>query len=269
MIGRSLAHYKITKQLGAGGMGEVYLAQDTMLGRAVALKILPAEVSSDPDRLRRFEHEAKAASLLSHSNVSQIYEIGKADGIHFIVMEYIEGQTLQAKIQERPLETDDIVNWAIQIADALDEAHGKGIIHRDLKAANILITPRGQVKVLDFGLAKMTNPAELGSGLSTSPQTEAGVVMGTVHYMSPEQAMGKKVDQRSDIFSVGVVLYQMTTGRLPFAGETKTEILSHLLNQQPDAIARLNYNVPDDLERIIRKALEKDPERRYQSARDV
>ena len=253
-------------------MGEVYLAQDEKLDRTVALKILPAEFASDPARMRRFVQEAKAASALDHSNVAHIYEIGEADGISFIAMQYIEGETLDKKIKTGPLSSNEIIDIATQVADALDAAASKGIIHRDIKALNIMMTPRGQIKVLDFGLAKIEAPPSSqaeASRMETAAGTSPGMLIGTVQYMSPEQALGKAVDHRSDIYSLGIVLYQLSTGRLPFTGETPSEILNRILNSQPDAIARLNYNIDAELERIIRKCIEKDPERRYQSAREL
>ncbi len=253
-------------------MGEVYLAQDTRLDRSVALKLLPPDLASDAKRLRRFRQEAKLAAALHHPNVCIIHEVGDAaDGQPFIAMEYIEGQTLAATINQQPLALSAILTFAIQITDALDEAHSKGIIHRDLKPANILITSRQQAKVLDFGLAKLTAPVEpvSVSELPTQPQTDPGTIMGTVPYMSPEQARGKEVDARSDIFSFGIVLYEMVTGRLPFPGATMTEILDRILHAPPEAIARFNYNAPQELERIIRKCLEKEKERRYQSAKEL
>ena len=271
LVGRQVGPYKIHSLLGVGGMGEVYLAQDPRLDRAVALKILPAELASDPDRIRRFIREARAASGLKHPNVATIYEIGKSDEFHFIAMEYVEGQTLANKISGRPLPIAEIVDIGIQVADALDEAHRKGITHRDIKPANLMLTSREQVKILDFGLAKVARPEgqALGSDISTVMKTETGVVMGTVQYMSPEQVLGKEVDHRTDIFSLGVVLYEMATGRLPFTGTSSSETMDRVLHGQPEAIARFNYDVPAELDRIIRKCLEKDRERRYQSAREL
>ena len=271
LVGRQVGPYKIHSLLGVGGMGEVYLAQDPRLDRAIALKILPTELASDPDRIRRFIREARAASGLKHPNVATIYEIGKSDEFHFIAMEYVEGQTLANKISGRPLPIAEIVDIGIQVADALDEAHRKGITHRDIKPANLMLTSREQVKILDFGLAKVTRPEgqALGSDISTVVKTETGVVMGTVQYMSPEQVLGKEVDHRTDIFSLGVVLYEMATGRLPFTGTSSSETMDRVLHAQPEAIARFNYDVPAELDRIIRKCLEKDRERRYQSARDL
>jgi serine/threonine protein kinase/Tol biopolymer transport system component len=270
--GTRLGRYEISSLLGAGGMGEVYLAVDKQLDRTVALKLLTADVASNQQRMSRFVQEAKAASALNHPNIAHIYEIGETDGTTFIAMEYVEGQTLDALIQGRPMETTAILHLGIQLADALDEAHAKGITHRDIKPSNTVVTARGQLKVLDFGLAKVTRPSEQGvpaTDLATQPMTMPGILVGTVLYMSPEQALGRKVDYRSDIFSVGVTLYQMATGKVPFSGATHTEIVDRIAHAQPEAIARLNYNVPAELERIIRKCLEKDLERRYQSAREL
>jgi two-component system, LytTR family, response regulator len=269
--GCALAHYRIVSKLGAGGMGEVYLAQDLNLERPVALKILPPEVAHDPDRMRRFIQEAKTASALSHPNVAHVFEIGEAEGVTFLAMEYIEGQTLNARIAGAPLPLDEAVDVAIQVADALDAAHSKGIVHRDIKPANIMITLRGHVSVLDFGLAKM-KAATTGSGTSrTATQflTDPGMMMGTVQYMSPEQALGRDADHRSDLFSLGVVLYEMAAGRLPFSGANASAMLIEILQAQPEALARFNYDAPPELERIVRKCLEKDRDRRYQSARDL
>jgi non-specific serine/threonine protein kinase len=272
MIGTTLAHFRILKKLGSGGMGDVYLAEDTQLDRHVAVKVLSAGLESDPARVRRFVREAKAASALNHPNVATIYEICEADGIHCIAMEYVEGQTLGAKLGRVPLGAAEILDIAIQLADALDAAHAKGITHRDIKPANIMVTPRGQIKVLDFGLAKAGPAADTHlsvSALPTQSRTDPHVVMGTVHYMSPEQAIGRPVDHRSDIFSLGSVLYQMATARVPFSGTTATETIDLIRHAEPEAIARWNYTIPSELERIIRKCLEKDLERRYQSARDL
>jgi serine/threonine protein kinase/tetratricopeptide (TPR) repeat protein len=266
-----ISHYRILKKLGSGGMGEVYLAEDTSLGRTVAIKILPSEVANDAERLRRFVQEARAASAIKHPNVASIYELGEASGRHYIAMEHVEGETLDHHIRH-PLAVNEILDIAIQAADALDDAHCKGIIHRDLKPANVMLTPRGQVKVLDFGLAKMTeqfHESSSASKLETRTETEPGLVMGTVQYMSPEQALGKTVDQRSDIFSLGVMLYQMATGRVPFSGASVTDTINLIVNSNPEAIARLNYNIPVELEYIVRKCLEKDPDRRYQTTHDL
>jgi len=269
--GAQLAHYRIQSRLGSGGMGEVYLAEDLSLERPVALKILPPEVARDADRMRRFIQEAKMASALSHPNVARVFEIGEADGISFLAMEYIEGRTLDAVIAGAPLPLAEAISIAIQVADALDAAHAKGIVHRDIKPANIMVSPRGHVSVLDFGLAKIkqVGAASAASRSATQFLTDPGMVMGTVHYMSPEQALGREADERSDLFSLGVVIYEMATGRLPYSGSNATELLMQILHSQPEAMARFNYETPPELERIVRKCLEKDRERRYQSARDL
>jgi serine/threonine-protein kinase len=272
MVGKSLAHYRILQVLGTGGMGEVYLALDEKLDRTVALKILPGEVASDPDRMRRFVQEARAASALDHPNVAHIYEIGESEGIHFIAMQYVEGVTLNSRLNEKPMPIEDVLNIGIQVADALTEAHSRGVIHRDIKPANIMINNRGQVRVVDFGLAKITpqsTPESITAQISHDPPTRTGVIIGTIHYLSPEQAMGKQVDGRSDVFSLGVVLYQMATGKLPFGGETAIEMMHNILRTDPDAPGRLNKKINPELERIIAKSMEKDPERRYQSANEL
>ena len=250
-------------------MGDIYLAQDTRLGRHVALKFLPASFREDSERLRRFQNEARAASALNHPNVATVYEIGEAENIAFIAMEYIEGVTLDQKISARPFNTEEIVNISIQVADALDDAHSHGVIHRDIKTGNIMLTRRDQVKVLDFGLAKVSSVDSTLSDLPTAVKTLPGLVMGTVQYMSPEQAVGQTIDARSDIWSFGVVLYEMATGRKPFVGETTGGTIEKIRHSQPEAIARFNYEIPAELERIIRKCLEKDRENRYQSAREL
>jgi len=272
--GTRLGRYEIRSKLGEGGMGEVYLARDTQLDREIALKILTAEVARDQQRLHRFLQEARAASALSHPNAAHIYEIGEVDGAHYIAMEFVEGQSLDRKIDGLPVRLSELLDIAIQIADALDEAHAKGIIHRDIKSSNIVISSRGRVKVLDFGLAKFSSPAGVtdqtsNSELATRVKTSPGVVMGTVNYMSPEQALGREVDHRSDIFSLGVVLYEMATGRLPFTGNTITETIDRITHTQPEAIARLNYEVPAELEVIVKKALRKERNERYQTIHDL
>jgi serine/threonine protein kinase len=271
MISESISHYRILHRIGSGGMGEVYMAKDTELDRVVALKILRADVASNPDRLNRFVQEAKAASALDHPNVAHIYEIGEAEGVSYISMQYVEGTTVESMIQESPMQANKIVTIAMQAADALEEAHSKGIIHRDIKPSNLMVTQRGQVKVLDFGLAKVSPPLQQSdmSNLITQVETVPGMIVGTIQYMSPEQALAKPVDHRTDIFSLGTSLYQMATGRLPFSGETPTETLNLVINANPEAIARFNPKIPYELERIIRKCLEKEPDRRYQSARDL
>ncbi|HLN00897.1 MAG TPA: protein kinase [Bryobacteraceae bacterium] len=268
--GDNIGHYRIVSRLGEGGMGEVYLATDTRLDRNVALKVLPPAMAQDRSRMERFEREAKAASALNHPNVAHIYEIGEDGGIQYLAMEFIEGSPLEKRIDGKPLAVHEISDIGAQIADALDAAHAKGIVHRDIKPANVMITPRGHVKVLDFGLAKVVTASHGQSQTQMETRVSAaGMLLGTVQYMSPEQALGHEVDHRSDIFSLGVVLYQMATGRVPFAGSTPSETIARILEAQPEAMARFNYDLPEELDRIVRKCLEKDRERRYQSARDV
>ena len=269
MLGRTLSHYKIIEKLGEGGMGEVFLAPDTKLGRTVALKILPAEFADNTERRERFVREAKAASAIDHPNVAHVHEIGEAEGVHFIAMQYVEGETLAARLKSGALATEDILRIGVQVADALDTAHSKGVVHRDIKPSNLMLTERDQIKVLDFGLAKLAAPVGSDSDAPTEAKTAAGMVMGTIAYMSPEQAMGGDVDGRSDIFSFGVVLYELTTGRLPFAGKSATETIDRLTHAQPEAIARFNYEAPAGLEHCIRKCLEKKPGDRYQSAGEL
>ena len=265
--GSVIAHYRVVSRLGQGGMGAVFLADDTRLGRRVALKVLPPDVAADPDRMHRFVQEAKLASALTHPNVAYIHEIGQDDHLWFLAMEYVDGVPLTNLIREGPMRIADILPIGIQVADALDDAHQKGIVHRDIKPANLMLTPRGHVKVLDFGLAKRERSKRASE--DTQLLTSAGMVMGTVEYMSPEQVLGRDVDHRSDIFSLGVVLYEMAAGRLPFNGANATETMARILQAQPDAIARFNYEVPEEFERTVRKCLEKDRERRYQSAREL
>ena len=269
MIGKTILHYNILRKLGSGGMGDVYLAEDTKLRRPVALKILPAEMGSDPQRKRRFLQEAHAASILSHPHICVIYEAGETDeGVLYIAMEYVEGTTLASRINGHPMATAEIANFGTQIADAIDEAHAKGIVHRDLKPANIMITTRGHVKVLDFGLAKVREDEEAigGDDVSTGVRSTPGMLLGTLPYMSPEQALGHPVDHRTDIFSLGVILYEMAAGRLPFSGSTPGERITNIARAEP---ATLDRSVPPELERVIRKCLEKDPARRFQNARDI
>jgi TolB-like protein/Tfp pilus assembly protein PilF/tRNA A-37 threonylcarbamoyl transferase component Bud32 len=269
--GDKLGHFEILHKLGAGGMGEVYLAQDQRLGRSVAIKILPPELAADSGRRARFAREAKAASALNHPNIAHIYDVGDQDGTHFIAMEYVEGRDLDQRLSDTSLDQDETLNIAIQIADALEEARGKGIIHRDIKPANIALTGRGEVKVLDFGLAKLTAPldSETGNQTATLSQTAEGTVLGTAHYMSPEQAQGGHIDTRSDLFSLGAVLYEMVAGRKAFAGEALLGIIHAISHHTPEALARFNYEVSPELERIILKCLEKDPDHRYQTPRDL
>ena len=269
--GSRLGNYEILSSLGSGGMGEVYLAKDKKLERKVALKVLPEGLSQDSNRLERFVREAKAASAIDHPNVAHIYEIGEAEGIRFLAMQYVEGQTLAARSADSALETKEILELGVQVADALDAAHSKGIVHRDIKPGNLMVTERGQWKVLDFGLAKIAPSGEMAqdSDAPTEVKTTPGMVMGTVQYMSPEQALAEDVDGRSDLFSLGVVLYELAAGRLPFDAGRATATIDRILHAEPDAIARFNYTMPAELERIIRKCLEKEPQRRYQAAREL
>src|SRR5262245_4158465 len=277
MTGRMIGHYQVLSLIGAGGMGEVYLAEDMGRSRKVALKLLPKEFTQDRERLRRFEQEARTASALNHPNIVTIFEIGEVEGIHFIATEYIDGQTLRQRMLSAPVKLSESLDTAMQVASALAAAHEAGIVHRDIKPENVMLRRDGYIKVLDFGLAKLIAPHTAGHATiagstgSTKWQinTDPGKLMGTARYMSPEQIRGRDVDGRSDIFSLGVVLYEMVAGRPPFEGTTAVEVIAAILNQEPPPLARYSQEAPAELERMVSKALAKDREERYQVVKDL
>src|SRR6202158_271598 len=271
--GTKLGPYEIVAPLGAGGMGVVYRARDTRLERTVAIKILPPHLSNDPILRQRFEQEAKTISSLNHPHICVLYDVGRQDGVDFLVMEYVEGETLAARLEKGPLPLEQVLKYGVQIADALDKAHRSGVVHRDVKPGNIMLTKSG-VKLLDFGLAKAAVPLSTGNTLTVAatraaPVTEAGTIVGTFQYMSPEQVEGKEVDGRSDIFSFGSVLYEMVTGRRAFQGKSNLSVASAVLEMNPEPISTVQPLTPPALDRSIRVCLAKDPEARWQTARDL
>ena len=270
--GTRLGPYEILAPIGAGGMGEVYRARDPRLGRDVAIKVLPASFSQDPDRLKRFEQEARAAGVLNHPNITAVHDIGTADDAPYIVTELLEGETLRSRLGAGAVPVRKAIDYAVQIAKGLAAAHEKGIIHRDLKPDNLFLTKDGRVKILDFGLAKLKPEANEGgqTDLGTvSGGTEPGVVLGTMGYMSPEQVRGKAADRRSDLFAFGTILYEMLSGQRAFRGETAADTITAILTKEPPDLSRTNHEIHPGLDRIVRHCLEKNPEERFESARDV
>jgi serine/threonine protein kinase len=272
-VGSRLGPYEVLAPLGAGGMGEVYRAKDTRLGRDVAIKVLPASFSADPDRLRRFEQEARAASALNHPNIVTLHDVGQHEGVPYVVQELLEGETLRERMGGVAVPVRRVIDYGVQIANGLAAAHEKGIVHRDLKPENLFVTKDERVKILDFGLAKLTQPEAGGSGGTKAPTlaggTEPGVVMGTIGYMSPEQIRGETVDHRSDIFSFGAVLYEMLSGRRAFQGTSAADMMSAILKEEPPELSQTNRSIPLSLGRAVRHCLEKNPQARFHAARDV
>jgi serine/threonine protein kinase len=274
MIGRTLDHYAVEEALGKGGMGEVYRARDTRLGRSVALKVLPATVTNDEEGKRRFFQEARAASAVTHPAIAQVYDVDEAEGVAFIVMELVAGKTVRALLENRELDLLGSLAVAVQVGEGLTKAHEAGIVHRDLKPENIMVTPEGLAKILDFGLAKLREPSRARSGddlshMETIAKTQAGMVVGTLRYMSPEQARGHVVDSRSDLFSLGVVIYEMVTGQLPFSGSTPLDTLHAIAFEETPAITKMRSNLPPSLQRAVTRCLRKRPEDRYPDAREL
>ncbi len=271
MVGRTLSHYKILEKIGSGGMGDVYLAEDTKLSRRVALKVLPADLAKDEDRRARFEREAKAVAALNHPNIVTLHSIEESDGVHFITMELVRGKTLAERLPRNGFPLEQFFEVAIPLTDGVATAHQRGITHRDLKPSNVMLTDEGQIKILDFGLAKLSReiPGAGGSEIETTAVTQEGMLVGTLGYMSPEQAEGKSVDHRADIFALGVVFYELLTGQLPFRGESPAGVVSSILKDQPRPLSDVKLDIPRDLSRIVRRCLEKDPTRRFQSALDL